>query len=816
MNLADHPRRIFLKNLAMLSAAMVINKSSVSRADSAEPALGGKLTASGITVPPISGPAANVRPTIGTGGHGHVFPGAALPFGLVQVSPDTPKATTPFGIWPSIPGTRVDLLLDALNTTLGQWDHSSGYHYTDTAICGFSHTHISGCGIGDLGDVLLVPITGAIRWEPGTLENNDGYASLFSHEQEAACAGYYSVLLLNHGILAELTATMRCGMHRYTFPAGVPRHVILDLVHVIYNGTVTAGNINVENSTTISGFRSTKGWAKERDCYFVAEFSQPFDALFWANGQALPTRAMRGGPESITDLQVKAALSFDETFTEPLIIKVGISATSIAGAKKNLAKEIPGWDFDQIQRAALDEWNSALSAIDAEIPDESDRQVFYTAMYHGMVAPATFNDVDGSYRGEDKKNHPYKGFTKYATLSIWDIFRCEFPFLMLTQLPQLANDVVQSLLADYVELNRHTMPVWPLWAYETFCMDGFHSAALVLSAYVRGFRDWDAQAVYAALKDTAMNNPDKRVDEFRKFGFVPTGPKKSSVSCTLDFAYDFWCVGALAELLGKTDDAKEFYKLSQNYRNLFDPKTGFMRGKNLDGTWREPFRPDEEYHEDYVEVDAWQATFNVMQDLAGLIDLFGGDENFIAKLDALFAAPPGVVNGPPDISGFVGQCAQGNEPSNHFPFLYNYAGAPWKTQYWSRQVLRLCYNNTPAGLPGNDDCGQISTWAVFAMLGFYPVNAGNGVYVIGSPTVNRATINNPATKTAFTIITENNSPENMYIQSVTLNGKDLQRSWLTYEQIAAGGELVFQMGSTPNKEWGSAPEDRPPSGLLSK
>ncbi|HTV47189.1 MAG TPA: GH92 family glycosyl hydrolase [Phycisphaerae bacterium] len=800
-------RRIFLKNLAALSAAMVLNKSSISGDTFSEPTPINNLAAPKASIPSVSGLAANVRPTIGTDGHGHVFPGAFVPLGLVQVSPDTPYPNTKQGAWPAIPGSRVDLLLRALNTPLGQWDHTSGYHYTDTGICGFSHTHLSGTGRGDLGDILLAPITGAIRWEPGTPENNDGYSSLFSHDLEVVHAGYYSVLLLNHGVLAELTATMRCGMHRYSFPAGVARCVILDLVHGIA-AKVVRGNINIENNTTISGFRTNNGWAANRDCYFVMEFSQPFTATLWSMGKELPSSS-----SSVTDVQVKAALIFDNASTKPLIVKIGISTTGIDGARKNLATEIPGWDFDQVQQAATDEWNKALGAIDADIPDESQRQVFFTGMYHGMVAPVTFNDVDGSYRGEDNKNHSYANFTKYTTLSIWDIFRCEFPFLMLTRPPQFANDLVQSILADYVELNRHTVPLWPLWAYETFDMTGFHSVVLVLEAYIHGFRNWNTQAVYTALKDTAMGSR-AFLDEFRKYGFIPTGPnKKQSVSRTLDYAYDYWCLGALADLLGKVDDAKEFYKLGQNYRNLFDPKTGFMRGKNLDGTWREPFRPDEQFWEDYTEADGWQATFSVMQDVAGLIDLFGGDANFIAKLEALFAAPPGVVNAPPDISGFVGQCAQGNEPSNHIPYLYSFAGAPWKTQYWVRQVLKQCYNNTPAGLPGNDDCGQISTWAVFAMLGFYPVSA-NGVYVIGSPTVNRAVINNPATNNAFVVITEKNSPENIYIQSVSLNGIELQRSWIAHDEITTGGELVFQMGAEPNKDWGSVPENRPPSGLL--
>ena len=388
---------------------------------------------------------------------------------------------------------------------------------------------------------------------------------------------------------------------------------------------------------------------------------------------------------------------------------------------------------------------------------------------------------------------------------------------MLMQ-PHRVRDIIETLLADYRQLNQHSLPVWPLWGNETWCMTGFHVVGMIVGAYARGFRDFDVEAAYAAMRDTALvgaraNGNFELQQQFRTLGYVASGGRNQSVSRTLDFSYDYWCVGAMADLLGKKDDAAMFYKLGQNYRNIFDPATGFMRGKTEQGAWREPFRPDEEYWQDYTESDAWQATFNVMQDVQGLIDLYGGDDAFIAKLDALFAAPSNILNSPPDISGMIGQDAQGNEPSNHIPYLYSFAGAPWKTQERVRQVAAL-YNNTPAGVPGNDDCGQISSWFAFAAMGFYPVNAVTGVYVIGSPSVERAVLRNPKSGTTFTIITENNSERNLYIQSAAWNGKPLTRSWITHDQILAGGELRFRMGSQPNKEWGSSPEDRPPSGLL--
>jgi predicted alpha-1,2-mannosidase len=496
---------------------------------------------------------------------------------------------------------------------------------------------------------------------------------------------------------------------------------------------------------------------------------------------------------------------------------VGISGTSVDGAAKNLAAEMPHWDFNGVEQAVARQWGEALSALDAELPSQAMNETFASSAYHGLVAPATFNDVDSTYRGQDHKNYPNPGFTKYTTLSIWDIYRGEFPFLTLMQ-PQRIGDIVKTMLVDYRQLDQHSLPVWPLWGNETWCMTGFHVVGLIVGAYTRGLHDFDVEAAYAAMRDTALvgatvNDNKALQEQFRKLGYVAAGQQRQSVSRTLDFAYDYWCVGAMAELLGKKDDAAMFYKLGQNYKNLFDPATGFMRGKTEDGKWREPFRPDQEYWEDYTESDGWQATFNVMQDVKGLIDLYGGDDAFMAKLDALFAAGSNVLESPPDITGMVGQDAQGNEPSNHIPYLYSFAGAPWKTQERVRQVARL-YNNTPAGVPGNDDCGQISTWFVFAALGFYPVNAVTGVYVLGSPLVNHATLRVPGAGKTFTIVAENNSDQNVYVQSVELNGNPLTRSWIMHEEIVAGGELRFRMGGTPMKTWGSAPGARPPSGLI--
>ena len=499
-----------------------------------------------------------------------------------------------------------------------------------------------------------------------------------------------------------------------------------------------------------------------------------------------------------------------------LIVRVGISPTSVEGAKKNLTAEIQQWDFDAVLHQAEDAWSGVLASIEGSLADPALAETFYTAAYRGLACPTTFNDADGTYRGQDGKNHAGAKFTKYTTLSIWDIYRGEFPFLMLTQ-PQRVNDIIQTMIVDYQQLGQHALPMWPLWGNETWSMMGFHSAGMIVGAYTRGFREFDVEAAYAAIRDTALTGAEARGNKelqamFRQYGYVPCDLHGGSVSCTLDLSYDFWCAGAMAELLGKKDDAAMFYQLGQNYRNVFNPATRFMQAKDKAGQWKEPLVANMESG-DYVESDPWQASFSVPHDVKGLIQLYGGDEAFVTKLEGLFTAPSNVLHARPDVTGMVGQDAQGNEPSNHHPYLFSFAGAPWKTQYWVRKVAEL-YNNTPAGIPGNDDCGQLSSWFALAALGFYPVNAANGLYVIGSPLVDRGALRNPVTGTKFTIVAENNSSDNVYIQSAELNGKELTRSWLTHAELATNGELRFRMGSKPNKEWGAGAGDRPYSGLV--
>lgn len=806
-------RRDFLKACAATAASSVVPLFSLIEASE-------KVAAQTTQAKPGQNSIHDVLPMIGTGWHGHMFPGAVAPFGLVQLSPDTS----------GLPDRRRGNARDNY-----VWDHGSGYHYADNVVVGFTHTHLQGTGGIDLGDILLMPMVEGRNWcwdanipedqaqaQIEALGLNSGwvfsgpepgYRSFFSHQREVVRAGYYGVHLETPDVHAELTATTRCGMHRYSYPAlpaQTRQAVMLDLAYGL-GGKVYRAELNIESDSRISGKRYTHGWAANKQVYFVIEFSHPAASIeIKADGKI--SSASVG--DRFSGEQIKTIFTHTPG-SKPLTIRVGLSCTSIEGATKNLAAEIPHWDFDAAVRQAEQTWSKALAVLDAGFSDKALSQTFYTGAYHGLIAPATFNDIDGTYRGQDRQNHPNPGFTKYSILSIWDIYRGEFPFIMLMQ-PHRTNDIVRTLLADYQQLDLHALPMWTLWGNETWSMDGFHAAGMIVGAYVRGFRDFDVQVAYAAIRDTALVGSTAKGNremqaQFRQYGYVPIG-SHASASCTLDLAYDYWCAGAMAELLGKHDDAAMFYKLGQNYKNVFDPDTGFMRGKTEDGKWREPFRPDQEY-DDYVETDAWQATFSVPHDVQGLIDLYGGDAPFIAKLDALFAAPSYVIDARPDISGMVGQDAQGNEPSNHIPYLYPFAGAAWKTQYWVRKVAAL-YNKTPAGIPGNDDCGQLSSWFVFTALGFYPVNAVTGVYVIGSPLVNRASIHNPATGTTFTIVAENNSPENVFIQNAELNGKPLTRSWFTHADIVAGGELRLRMGNKPNKEWASAPADRPPSGLV--
>jgi predicted alpha-1,2-mannosidase len=725
-----------------------------------------------------SHPVDEALPMVGTAEHGHAYPGAIVPFGMMQLSPDTP---------------------------IQGWDAASGYHYSDTAIRGFSHTHLAGTGVGCLGDLLVMPIVGEVRLEAGSL--GQGYSSRFSHAQEKATPGYYRVFLQDPQIEVELTATARCGFHKYTFPAADNAHIVVDLVHGLGNKTVEA-SLTVENDTTLSGSRISQGWGGQRAMYFVMQFSKPFASL----GLELDKQRLPAAARNSQGKDPKGFVSFKTKAKEVIFVKVGISGTGIEGARKNLAAEIPGWNFNRVRADAAGQWKELLDMVQIETFDPHIRNTFYANLYLCYQAPILFNDVDGTYRGMDHKNHSGAGFQNYTIFSLWDTYRAEHPLLTLLQ-PGRVDDMIQSMLAEYKESGLHSTPIWPLWGNETWCMIGYHSVPVIVDAYYKGFRGFDAEAAYQAMRDTAMQDRNGLKD-YRELGYVASKPRGEATSRTIEYAVDDWCLAKMAEALGHQDDAKLFYQRSANYRNLFDKTVGFFRGRKADGTWRSPFVANALVGDEYTEADAWQYAFGVQHDVPGLIALYGGDEGFIQKLDALFTADSTIQTEIPDITGLIGQYSQGDEQCHHVAYLYDYAGAPYKTQERVRQVMTTLFNDTPAGQSGNIDCGQMAAWYVFSALGFYPVNPANGIYVIGSPIVRKAVISLDEKKyhgRKFTVLAENNGPKNIYIQSAALNGKPLAQAWLTHDQITAGGTLRLVMGPKPNLEWGRAQNVRPPA-----
>ena len=722
-------------------------------------------------------PVNETLPMVGTGGHGHAFPGAIVPFGMVQLSPDTP---------------------------LEGWDASSGYHYSDTAIRGFSHTHLAGTGVGCLGDILLTPTVGEVKLDPGTPGN--GYVSRFSHTNETATPGYYRVFLDDPKVTAELTATERCGFHRYTFPAAEDAHFILDLVHGVGNNPEEA-TLKVENKTTISASRISNGWGGRRAIYFVMEFSKPFESF----GIEQDKQRLDQGLKEGRGRDLKAYFNYKTKANEKILVKVGISGTGIDGARGNLAAELAGWNFDRVRSAAVAQWKDLLGAVEIDTFDPRIRKTFYADLYLCCQAPILFNDADRTYRGMDRKNHAGAGFQNYTIFSLWDTYRAENPLLTLLQ-PGRVDDMIQSLLAEYKESGLHTTPIWPLWGNETWCMIGYHSVPVIVDAYFKGFRGFDPEVAYQAMRDTAMQDRNG-LKTYKELGYVASRQGEQATSRTIEYAFDDWCIAKMAEALGHHEDAQFFYRRSTNYRNHFDRTVGFFRGRKADGSWRSPFVVNALVGDEYTEADPWQYAFAVQHDVPEVINLYGGEEGFVKKLDALFNADSTIQTDIPDITGLIGQYAHGNEPCHHLIYLYDYAGAPYKAQQRARQVMSTLYDDTPAGQCGNVDCGQMAAWYVFSALGFYPVNPDSGIYAIGSPVVSKAAIKLDRKRyggRTFTVVAEHNGPENIYIQSATLNGKALLRPWIRHEEIIGGGKLRFVMGPKPNMEWGRSKDTRPP------
>lgn len=708
-----------------------------------------------------------VDPFIGTGEHGHTYPGATMPFGMVQLSPDTRGPN---------------------------WDGSSGYHYSDKTIMGFSHTHLSGTGSPEFCDVLFMPTVGNVKLVVGD-ENNSrtGYRSQFSHANEEALAGYYKVFLDDYNVTAELTVTERTGLHKYTFPKSENSNIIIDLKH---RERIIESNIQIVNDSIISGLTRSTGWAADQHIYFYAKFSRPFKSY----GIAIENKLLEKVSEA-EGKNIKAYVTFNTRKDEQILVKVGISAVSVEGARKNLESENSGWNFSKIKNKAKETWNKHLSKIEVEGGSEKQRRIFYTSMYHSALAPNLFMDVDGSFRGVDKKVHKAIDFTNYTVYSLWDVFRTQLPLYTILS-PSKMNDWVKTAIEMYRISGR--LPRWEIHGHLSGNMIGNHSLPLILDAYKKGIRDYEVELAYEGMKKSMED-----IKYYNNLGFIPADIENTggSVAIVMEYAYNYWCLSEMAKILDKNDDYLLYQQRAQFYENLFDSTTRFMRPKNRDYSWTKPFDPAEPSGH-YVEGNAFQYSAFVPHDVNGLINLVGGDEKFVEWLDTLFTHQSEFDRNVVDAGGLIGQYAHGNEPSHQIAYMYNYAGAAPKTQRYVHEILNTLYDDNPEGLSGNEDCGQISAWYIMSAMGFYPALPGEPMYVIGAPIFDKVTINLENGK-QFIIRANNVSEENIYIQSAKLNGKTYTKSWLAHKAIVDGGELVFEMDDKPNYDWGTSKADRP-------
>lgn len=723
-------------------------------------------------------PLSYVDPFIGTGGHGHTYPGATAPFGMVQLSPDT----------------RIDMM---------DWDGCSGYHYSDSLLYGFSHTHLSGTGVADYCDILFMPFTGGVRLEP------EEYASPFKKDKEKAEAGYYSVFLERDRIKCEMTATERVGVHKYSYPLNQEKGgLLVDLRH---RDEVLESELTVVNDREIAGYRRSRSWAQDQRVYFVARFNKPFSGSIVLDMAKNPREAA----PSVNSKAILGLLTFYNEQT-PLVVTVGISGTSIEGARRNLDAECPDFDFEKVKAATQEKWRKQLSKIEVEGGSEEQKKIFYTALYHTMIAPNLWNDVDGSYRGRDNTVHTTLGVEDvYTVFSLWDTHRALHPLLNLLE-PRRTYHFVQTFLQQYRQSGR--LPVWELAANETDCMIANHSIPVITDAYLKDI-NFDPREALGAMNKTVFRD-EPALNSFKNTGYVEATAAPESVSKTLEFAYDDWCIAQLAKVGGETDLYKTHIRRAQYYKNVFDPSTKFFRAKK-NATWYEPFDPYE-VNFNYTEANAWQYRFSAQQDISGLIQLMGGPQQFENQLDSLFLTSSKTTGrNQADITGLIGQYVQGNEPSHHIAYLYNYIGKPWKTQQRVRQILDEQYSARPDGLSGNEDCGQMSAWYVLSAIGFYQVQPGSDTYVIGTPLFEKVRLHLDG-KT-FEINAPGVSPQKRYIQSASWNREPYRKSWFSYEDLTRapsvtdviGAELprdilTFSMGEKPS-EWGSAVSARPVS-----
>lgn len=705
-----------------------------------------------------------VDPFIGTAEHGHVYPGATVPFGAVQLSPD--------------------------NGTQG-WDWCSGYNYADNIIVGFSHTHLSGTGIGDLCDVSMMPAVAAVDFNTQPEDpKKASYAATFQHEKESAGPGYYSVQLDN-GIKVELTAARHAGVQRYTFPEGAQKFVLLDLGFAINWDAPTETAIRMQDRMkSFTGYRFSTGWAKDQRLHFALDFSTPATGITIADSTALQTET------DVKGRRLRALFMFPPETTE-LVVKTGISSADEQGARAALAT-VADKSFDQVKADAQQGWQQELSKIQVHTPDEDIKKIFYTSLYRTCLAPVVYSDPNGFYKACDGDVHQAGGYTRYDIFSLWDTFRAANPLYTITQ-PDKINDFIRSMLAHYEECGL--LPVWSLLGNETNTMTGYHAIPVIVDAYLKGYRDYDANLAFEALKASAMQDI-RGTNFYREYGYIPYDKDGQSVTKTLEYAFDDWCIAQMAKALGRDDDYQLFMQRAQSYRPLFDASTGFMRAKLSNGEWKAPFDPQFSDHNfdvaEYTEGNAWQHSWFVPQDVKGLIELHGGAAPFIAKLDSLFTVSSEIrgENASADISGLIGQYAHGNEPSHHIAYLYAYAGAHWKTQERARNIMETQYNSRPDGLCGNEDCGQMSAWYVFSAMGFYPANPASGIYILGSPMFEKVKIPLGEEKAFELNVKSFGQP---YIQSATINGQPLGRPYITHAELLAGASLELVMGPNPNQ-----------------
>lgn len=735
-----------------------------------------------------------VRPLIGTHKMGHTYPGATVPFGAVQLSPDTD--TIPYAVNGKYNGPV--------------YRYCAGYQYDDPTIVGFSHTHFSGTGHSDLGDFLIMPTQGALQLSPGTADKPaGGFRSAYSHANETAEAGYYKVLLDDHRILAEMTATQRVGVHRYTFPASEQSHIVLDLMAGIYNyeDKNVWTYVRVVNDTLVTGYRQTNGWARTRTVYFAMTFSKPFKSYGQKNFES--GQVYRGFwrkfdldhnfPE-IAGKQIRMHFDFTTAEQESIVVKFALSPVSQQNALENLQAEAAGRSFDQVRDLARQQWNKELNKVVIQA-GEDDKVNFYTSMYHAFINPTVYTDVNGQYKGLDQETHQAQGFTNYTTFSLWDTYRALHPLLNIVQ-PARSNDMVRSMMAHYDQSVLHMLPIWSHYANDNWCMSGYHSVSVVADAIVKGVYTGDPEAALAACVATSKRRSYEGIGAYIDRGFIPAEQSGISVSNTLEYAYDDWSIAQLAKKLGNTGIYEEYSKRSSHWKNNFNPATGFMGERLANGDFRPKADVLSTHGQGFIEGNAWNYTFFVPHDPAGLALSMGGKKRLESRLDSLFGMhlPDAFFAHTEDITrdGIIGGYVHGNEPAHHVPYLYNWTDNPWKTQSKVRMILKMQYKNAPDGLGGNDDCGQMSAWYIFSSLGFYPVAPGSDEYALGSPSVQSAVFHLDNGK-QFAVEAINQSDKNVYVQKVLLNGKPLTGHTIRHSDIVDGGKLVFYMGNKPKR-----------------